>query len=167
MLTLNHEICRPHPKNESVSTTTHAKTKSIDHQTPKKLISARTRSILIPRTKNRSLSVPTLKPSQIRSLAQKSSWFRRHYWNHVNSISTLKSSQFRCLHTKTKLISIHTLKLSVFSIPTQKPSHFRSLYWSQVNFDPHYKIKSFLCRDTKTKLISIPTRKPSLFRPPH
>ena len=78
----------------------------------KMLISARTRSISIPRTKNESLSIPTLKPTQIWCL--------------------LYSSQFRCLHTKTKLISIHTLK----------PSVFRPPYWNQVNFDPYTEITS-------------------------
>ena len=49
------------------------KTKSIDHYTQNKFISAHTRSISIPRTKNKSPSIPTLKPSQIRSLTQNSS----------------------------------------------------------------------------------------------
>ena len=134
----------------------------------------------MPGTKNKLLSIPTLKPSQIRSLTQKSGYIRRHYWNQVNSIPTLKSSQFRCLHTKTKLISIHTLKLSVFSIPTQKPSHFRSLlrsqvrypHWNQVNSDhPKKKCeirtptqKSSECRHaTRIKSISILTIKSSQF----
>ena len=49
------------------------KSKSIDHDAQNNLISARTRLISIPRTERKSLSIPTLKPSQIRSLKQKSS----------------------------------------------------------------------------------------------
>ena len=47
-----NRICGPYPKTESISTTTtHAQTKSIDHYAQNKLISPRTRSISIPRTK--------------------------------------------------------------------------------------------------------------------
>ena len=109
MLTLKPSDLRPASKNESISTTTtHTKTKSINH-TQNKLISAGTRSISIPRTKNKSRSIPRLDPAH-----KKSSYFRRHQWNQVNSIPTLKSSQFRCLHTKTKLISIHTINTKYF-----------------------------------------------------
>ena len=109
-----------------------------------------------PNTKTKSNSIPHTKIK-----------FRRHHWNHVNSIPALKSSQFWCVHTKTKLVSIHTLK----------PSIFRPHAKNQVNSDPCTEVKSILiptikssqfwCRDTKTKLIPIPTLKPSLFRSPH
>ena len=48
----------------------HKNQKSIDRNTQNKVISARTRSISILRTKKKSLSITTLKPSQIRSLTQ-------------------------------------------------------------------------------------------------
>ena len=123
MLTLKPSDLWAVSKTESISitTTTHTKTKPIDHQTQNELISAGTSPISILRTKNRSLSTRTPKPSQIRSLPQKSSLSRRHYCNQFNSIPTLESSQFRCLHTKTKLISIHIPKTKpIFSDPHAK-----------------------------------------------
>ena len=53
--------------------TTHTKTKSIDHNPKNKSISACTQSITTPRTKNKSISIPTLKRSKIRSPTQNSS----------------------------------------------------------------------------------------------
>ena len=172
-------------KNESIQTTTKdTKTKSIDHHTQNNLISASAWSISIPRTKNKSLSIPTLKPSWTRSLPQKSSEFWRHYCIQGISI-TLKSCQFRYLRTKTKLISIHTLKPCIFrslrknqfnsdpytevesnSIPhvnqanldsNNKTKSFSPPHKKQVNFEPH----------TKTNLISIQRLAPSHFRPQH
>ena len=89
------------------------KTKPFDHDTQNKFVSAPTRLISIDRTKNISLPSPTLKPSQTRSLTPKSNEFRRHYWNQVHLIPTLKSSQLRCPHIKNKLISIYALKPSI------------------------------------------------------
>ena len=89
-----------------------------------------------PAHKNKSFPIPTLKRSQIGPPTQKSSWFRRRHWNQVNSILTLKPSQFRCPDTKTKLISIHALN-PCFATPTQKTS--RSRHWNQVKFNTPYQ----------------------------
>ena len=113
-------ICGPHPKTESISTTNHTKTNSIDHQTPNKLISARTRSISIPRTKNKSLSIRTLKPSQ----------FDPYSEINLSSIPHINQVKFDP-NTKTRS----------FSTPTPKPSKFRSAHKKQVNFDSHTKTK--------------------------
>ena len=85
-----------------------------------------------PPHKNKPLSFQTLKPSQIRSLTQKSTLFRRHYWNQANSISTLVSGQFRCLHTKTKFVSRHTVTSSSYRPPRK----------DKVDADPCTEIKS-------------------------
>ena len=101
MLTLKPSDLRPVSKILVIFDHHHPHKNQINQPyTKNKLISAGTRSISIPRTKTPSLSIPTLKPSQIRSLTQKSSWFRHHYWNQVNSIPTLKLCHLRCLTQK-------------------------------------------------------------------
>ena len=128
---INQAICGPYPKTESISaTTTH-------NQVNRYWYSKKLRphmSNTIPRTKNTPTSISILKPSQIRFLTQKSSSFRRHYWNQVISIPTPKSSQFWCLHTKTKLTFIHALNSSIL-----RPRPPRK---NQVNSDPYAGFKS-------------------------
>ena len=108
--------------------------------------------------KNKSLSIPALKPNQIRSLTQKSSKFRRHYRNQVISIPALKASQFRCLHTKTKLISIHTLETKYFFQPPPK---------KQVNCDPYTEVMLTSILTTKSRQFRPPTQKQSQFACSH
>ena len=174
MLTLNQAICCPHPKTKSISTTTtHTINKSIFHHTQDKLISARTWSVSIQRTKKKSLSIPILKPSQIRSLTQ----------NQANSDATSETKSIRSPlliksismppHKNQFMFDPHT-KTKHFSTPTQKSCQFRSLRSSQVNFSPpHHKIKSILmpqhqnqhnfCPYTTNESISTPKLKPSQF----
>ena len=155
-------ICGPHPKTESISTTNHTKTNSIDHQTPNKLISARTRSISIPRTKNKSLSIRTLKPSQFDPYSE----INLSSIPHINQVKfdpntktrsfstpTQKPSQFRSPLTKQVNFDPHT-KNNFSSIQILKPSNFRPPHKNQVIFDPH----------TKTKSIPIPALKSSQVR---
>ena len=73
MLTQKPSDLRAASKTESISTTTtHTKNNTIDHHTQNKLFWVRTRLIWTTRTKNKSLSIPTLKPGPIRSLPRKS-----------------------------------------------------------------------------------------------
>ena len=143
----NQPICGPHPETKSTSTT-HTKTKSELHHTKNSSISARTESILTPRTGKR-IPIPTRKTSQIRSPTKKQLNFDAT--NEDNSISTLKACQFRYPETKTKIISIQTLKLSIFRTqPNSKSapihalnsSQFRYSHWNQVVFGPHTKTRA-------------------------
>ena len=153
MLTLKPSDSRPASKNESISTTTtHPKNKSIDHHTWNKLVLARTRSISTPRTKNKSFSILSLKPSHFRSLTRKSSQLGRHNWIRVEMRSPLidphsKIKSFSMSLHKNKLILIHTLAIIFFRPPRK----------NQVNFDPYTKFKS----------ISIPTVIHSILTPRH
>ena len=126
-------ICGPHPKTESISnTTTHAKTKSIDHYTQINSISAPTRSISISRTKNESLPIPTQTPSQIRSFTQE---------NKVISTPLLKWCQFDT-HPKWKSISMPPHKDKLSSVHTLKSSIFSPRHENEGNYDPYTKFKS-------------------------
>ena len=141
-------------------------------------------SDLRPASKNRSLWIPTLKPSQIRSFTLKWCSFRRHCWNQVNSIPTLNKANFDAStqndgnldarskeqvysdsYTEVQSISIAAVKSSqlwcrntktkVITVPTLKPRIFKFLHQNLVNLDPCTEIKSS----------SIQTPKPSHFEP--
>ena len=132
MLTLKPSDLRAAAKTESISTTTHTKTKSIDHHPQNKLISARTRPIPIPRSKNKSLSIPTLKPSKIRSLPHK-----------IKLISTplLQSSQLD-FHSKINIIAMPPQKNQAgFDLHT-KNKYFLSPRKKQLNSNPYTEVKS-------------------------
>ena len=106
-----------HPHENQVNRSSHLK----------QFFSARRPSISIPRT-NKSFSIPKPKPSQMRSLTHKNQTIFDATAIEVNSIPTLKWSQFLCPHTRNKLISIHTLNPNIFR-PSPK---------NQVNFDRNY-----------------------------
>ena len=137
----------------------------------------------ISRTKNMSLSIPTTKPSQIRSLTQKfklistpllkwclfdthperNSLSMRLHKDNLILFHTLESSISRPRpkneviydpYTELKSISIPLLNQVNFYAVTTKRSYFRSL--SPSIFRPH----------TETKSVSIPTLKSSQFRSP-
>ena len=141
MLTLKPSDLWAVSKTESISitTTTHTKTKPIDHQTQNELISAGTSPISILRTKNRSLSTRTPKPSQIRPLTQnielistplpRSGPFDPH--SHIKSISMPPQ--------KNMLNSIQIPRLSVFRPPRK-----------QVNSGPCVQLKSILIPTIKS-----------------
>ena len=115
-----------------------------------------------PRTKNKLISVLTLKPSQLLSPTQNK--FKTDPHTEVMSISipTLKTSQFGVPpNTKIKIFLIQTLQV-IFGSHT-KPSQFWSLHCNQVNSDPHADITSISTTHT-TKSISMPTLKPCHFR---
>ena len=85
MITLKPRDLRPASENRVHLDHHHlTKSKSFDHNTQNMLKLARTRSNSIPRPKNKSILIPTLKPSQIRSLTK----------IRVLSTSLLKSSRF-------------------------------------------------------------------------
>ena len=92
------------------------------------------RSILTPAQKQVN-SIPTLKPSQFRSRTQKPRSFRSHHCDQVN-FDLHSIGRYRCPDTETGLILIQTLKTGHFRPPHNKPSLFRSLHWNQVNSDP-------------------------------
>ena len=99
------------------------------------------------RTKNMSVSILTLKPSQFISPTQNQVNFGPNIEIKSISMPTLKTSQFSMSpDTKTKQISIQTL--------------------NQVIFDPHTKNKQIMIPTLKSSRIRPPTLKSSLFRPP-
>ena len=169
MLTQNQAIFSPNPENESISTTaTHPNTKSIDHYTLNKVISAGTRSISMPRIKFQAAFDPSTKPKSnsiphkiikfISTPLRKSSRFDPHSKMESISMPPQEKQVNLYLHTKNKY----------FSTPTQHNNAISN---------PYTKVTSILitttesnqvwCHDTKTRSISTPTLKQRQFRSLH
>ena len=168
MLTQNQAIFSPNPENESISTTaTHPNTKSIDHYTLNKVISAGTRSISMPRIKFQAAFDPSTKPKS-NSIPHKI----------IKLISTplRKSSRFDP-HSKMESISMPPHKKQEILIYTKKTRTFRSPRKKQAVSDPYIEVKRFSitstkssqvwCHDTKIKSVSNPTLKQRQFRSLH
>ena len=114
-----------------------------------------------PHTKNVSISVLTLKPSQFMSPTQ----------NQVNfdPKTEVKSVSIPTLRTKILQAPWHEKHFNfdpdyVLFDPPTKPSQLWSVHWNQVNSDPQYWITSISTTHTTTKSISMPTPKPCHFR---
>ena len=117
-----------------------------------------------PHTKPESLSTPTLKPSQFRSL----------HWNQATFDPPRKPSQFRPKHKNQANFDPHA-KTNFVSIPRINPSPFWPPHQNQGNCDPYTEgksssipsngIKSISTTHTKTKPTSMFTLKPSDFPP--
>ena len=116
-----------------------------------------------PRTKHMSISVLTLKPSQLLSLTQSQVNFDPNTEVKIILIPSLKTSQFGMApDTKTKLISSQNLEHVCFDPHT-----------NQVKYDPYTEIRSTPIPTTEimsiltthtTESISMPTIKPYHFR---
>ena len=161
MLTLKPNELRPASKNQVNFDHLH-KTKSIDHHTKTSQFRP-AQSQLDPPHQNKSISIPALNPSQVRSLTQKSSKVRPHHCNQVNfdphckfkliSMPRHKNQVGFNTDTKTKSFSTPTKK-KVNLIQTLKRRVFRPSHKIQANSDPETQIKSWSIAHTEMKSTS-------------
>ena len=107
----------------------------------------------------------TVTPSDLRP-ASKTMSISTTYTKSSQSITTLKTTQFRPTHsqfrhTTTKSIPIPTPKSSQFQPRTQQPNQCHPHTEIKSSSIPHIETKSIATTHTKTKSISILTLKPS------
>ena len=121
--------------------------------------------------KNKSISMLTVTPSDLRP-ASKTMSISTTYTKSSQSITTLKTTQFRPTHsqfrhTTTKSIPIPTPKSSQFQPRTQQPNQCHPHTEIKSSSIPHIETKSIATTHTKTKSISMLALQTSDFRPAH